>query len=430
MADRRLRDLERSAPSDPQTRARWLRERVRAGRLGRPWLELLAHLGDEAAGIAVGDPLPVALPSLATTEDYDAWCAAQARRRGRRARLRDLERSFDPWARALWRWGGEVFLRAQLAGIRLLLVDRGEELPDAVLGDVLREVAAGRPLASPEALFGGVDDPVANQVTVACEATLEAARDGRASRCGLHGVRFQLARARGRRAPDDPRPRLRIRAAVRDALVPWVEDQTRPLEVDLDELALLRRVGRGAVSKRRLGLAAFLGHPPAVAAEQACGLDPVAPARDGVEWAWRLARSWGPKVAVRTAVLAAARALPLHDAAHPTDDAPGDVLAAAEAWVERATRSRTEAVHGALRAVAGRLPATDDAPGQAALACLYAGHACLEPRSAAASEAVFRAADAVGDPPVQAAVRDGLLAWALGRVVHERARATSGPGER
>ncbi|MCO5170936.1 MAG: hypothetical protein M9894_31795 [Planctomycetes bacterium] len=56
MPDDRLRDRARDAErGDPDARARLLVERVRSGALAPERLRLAAHLGDEAAGLALGE---------------------------------------------------------------------------------------------------------------------------------------------------------------------------------------------------------------------------------------------------------------------------------------------------------------------------------------------------------------------------------------
>lgn len=116
--DERLRRLERaSANGDTESRARWLRERVRAGELSRAKLELAARAGDPAALAAVG-AVSGCLDTPAALADF---------------------------LRGLYTAGQEACVRAGLAALRVALHRREEPEARSVV------IATERWLQSPDA---------------------------------------------------------------------------------------------------------------------------------------------------------------------------------------------------------------------------------------------------------------------------------------
>lgn len=99
MTDERLRRLSREAEGDDDARARWITERLRAGRLFRRRVELAAWLGDGAARLALGDdaPPPAPLPH------------------GRATRGVTARRDVQAWADDLVRYGKSAVVRATVA---------------------------------------------------------------------------------------------------------------------------------------------------------------------------------------------------------------------------------------------------------------------------------------------------------------------------
>jgi hypothetical protein len=195
VVDERLRHLEREAAGgDLDTRARWLLDRVRAGRLPGDRLQLAAWLGDAAARLAVGEE-PLAR-------------AARTKR--------------DPWTQTLAGWGKEALVRAGLVVAKDELRHwRRHHKADAALPGLLDAV---------EAWAACPCDLCAVRVDEAAGDRLPAPRDNRSSRA-LAQVLSVAGIVRAGSASDwtasavralGESPPLPVRDAIREALVPWV----------------------------------------------------------------------------------------------------------------------------------------------------------------------------------------------------------------
>ena len=107
MADARLRQAEREAKQDPQARAAFLRERLRAGLIQPELIELAAYVGDEAAREVLG-PVWLAwdFPGGGSSTLTDPWS--------------EIEAPLETWSRFLPRWEGAP-LRTAVAAARVAL---------------------------------------------------------------------------------------------------------------------------------------------------------------------------------------------------------------------------------------------------------------------------------------------------------------------
>lgn len=201
MTDARLRELERRWRESGAERdhARFLVERLRTGELSLDRARLAAHLGDAAARAALG----------LAREPHDLA--------GQRA-----------WAAALSDWGREVPGRAGVAAARLVLpvFDRGLN-PDPRPRRALRAAEQflvcpcdrheGRALLAGDLVEAAAHDDAGTAVWEAVRAVVGPA-DGVAG--ALEAVVVAAGRVTGV---------LAVRAAIRDALVPWALGYGDPL---------------------------------------------------------------------------------------------------------------------------------------------------------------------------------------------------------
>lgn len=153
MTDERLRRLSREAGGDDDARARWITERLRAGRLFRRRVELAAWLGDAAARLALGNdaPTPAPLPHARASRGVTA------------------RRDVQAWADDLVRYGKSAVVRATVA-----LVDGSgyDDLDRPVLAPAREALATARAwLAAVEAaaaLEGTDEEPELEAEQEAC----------------------------------------------------------------------------------------------------------------------------------------------------------------------------------------------------------------------------------------------------------------------
>lgn len=386
-----------------------MQERVRVGALGRTWLELAAQLGHGPACRALGESLRVELPSARDPQVWEAWLG-EAWRPGNRRALKRLDSGLRQWLTELETWGPGASVRAGLAVARLML----PLVPITDLAFLTRAVDAL------EAWIASGDEE-ARRVVQSAElrapsfghravGVVENALAGMTN--PLHAQWAALSARELLALEHTPQllAGLRVRGAIRDELLPWALSQREDVAADPELLRLRRRWRSGKISRRRLDLAAFLGHGLARETLGAAAPPDGSHLTELFVWAVEL-EAFPQKIAVRAAVAAARCALPVWEAAVPDDPRPRAALEAAAAWVRRSnakTRERTR--------VATREPITfggDTRVGWAAESCLFAAAACHDPRGRV-SRAILRAADASDDASVRSAVTESLLAWALG----------------
>lgn len=241
--DERLRRFERDARAgDPILAARVLRERVRFGTLTGERLDLLAHLGDEAARTALA--LPPA-PPLVSPEEAVAW-----------------------W-RALARFGRETGVRAALALARPVL-RMSVWSRDRFAG------VAEQPWRAAEALDAWVAEPTAERLEAA-RAAITAAYDAPDAAGGVAILTTVLGlftaepldEALGQFGESVFHSRFtmdRVLALVRGELVPWALGERDPVktrereegrhfgaDADISRSVSFSRDGRFVLSTTRQG---------------------------------------------------------------------------------------------------------------------------------------------------------------------------------